>query len=71
MIENNRALSVARASGLGIFRSRDYGPKAVSVNEREHTVAAMPVERSAPGPRTSTARVDNFVGNPAQRAAKR
>jgi hypothetical protein len=42
MIENNRALSVARASGLGNFRSRDYGPKAVAVNDPGHTVAAMP-----------------------------
>jgi hypothetical protein len=42
MIENNRALSVARASGLGTFKTRDYGPKAASVNAGGHTVAAMP-----------------------------
>jgi hypothetical protein len=70
MIENNRALSAARASGVVIFRSRDYGPKAPPVNDALQLVATTPSPVRTDSPRASTAGVDNFVGNPARRIAE-
>jgi hypothetical protein len=70
MIENNRALSAARASGVVIFRSRDYGPKPAPVNHAVDVVAAAPSPMPIARRLASTAVVDNFVGNPARRTAE-
>ena len=66
MIENNRGLSEARASGLVIFRSRDYGPKAATVNVSVSPPSRSFAKMAAHGPHASTADVDNFVGNRAR-----
>jgi hypothetical protein len=70
MIENNRALSVARRSESGIFRSRDYGPQD-GAGERCSMHRCSDAIRGSPRLlQASTADVDNFVGNLAQRVAK-
>jgi hypothetical protein len=76
MIENNRALSVTFRRLPGVSGPRDYGPKGRRSCRHGASVAAAHPEHEYGALRlagqTSTATVDNFVGNrPAPRAKAR
>jgi hypothetical protein len=70
MIENNRALSVARVANRGFSGRAIMAPEDRAGERRAAQRCGDAIRRSLRCARTSTAGVDNFVGNRAQRVAK-